>query len=133
VGIGGDLGRLVLTASSSFAATLSFMMAGAMEDSMDSTVHRGWPGRRTNDGPTSVMARMAELHDAMPIPMRTPARLDALYDEAMARFDAFCFWYARPSRTAKGMREIAERLEAYGSPPALRVAGEIRRALDEAV
>jgi hypothetical protein len=103
-----------------------------MEDSMGSTEYRGWPGRPTQDGLVPVMVRMAELHDAMPIPMCAPTRLDALYDEAMARFDALCFWYARPSRTAKGMREVAERLEAYGSPPALRIAGDIRRVLEEA-
>jgi hypothetical protein len=64
-----------------------------------------------------------------------PARLDpvlaALYDEAMARFDAFCFWYARPARSRAGMREVAKRLEAYGSPEALRIAEAVRAALDE--
>ncbi len=66
---------------------------------------------------------------------RPGARLDgvlvALYDEAMARFDAFCFWYARPPRSLAGMREVAKRLEAYGSPEALRIAGEVRAALAE--
>ncbi len=57
--------------------------------------------------------------------------LDALYDEAMARFDAFCFWYARPLRSAAGLREVAKRLEAYGSPEALRIAGSVRIALAE--
>ncbi len=63
------------------------------------------------------------------------ARLDGvlveLYDEAMARFDAFCFWYARPPRNLAGMREIAKRLEAYGSPEALRIAEAVRAALAE--
>lgn len=57
------------------------------------------------------------------------ASLDALYDEAMARFDAFCFWYGRPGRTVAGMREVAKRLEAYGSPETLRLAREVRAAL----
>ena len=64
---------------------------------------------------------------------RGGTRLDGvlveLYDEAMARFDAFCFWYARPPRTPGGMREVAKRLEAYGSPEALRIAEEVRAAL----
>lgn len=62
---------------------------------------------------------------------RAPSALDALYDEAMARFDAFCFWYARPSRSPAGLREVAKRLEAYGSPEALRIALNVRRALAE--
>ena len=62
---------------------------------------------------------------------RAPSALDALYDEAMARFDAFCFWYARPSRSPAGLREVAKRLEAYGSPEALRIAGSVRIALAE--
>ena len=62
---------------------------------------------------------------------RPLSRLDALYDEAMARFDAFCFWYARPSRSPAGLREVAKRLEAYGSPEALRSAGSVRIALAE--
>ena len=57
--------------------------------------------------------------------------LDALYNEAMARFDAFCFWYARPPRTRHGLRVVAERLETYGSPDALRIAGAVRQALAE--
>lgn len=57
--------------------------------------------------------------------------LVALYDEAMARFDAFCFWYARPPRSLAGMGEVAKRLEAYGSPEALRIAEEVRVALAE--
>ncbi len=61
--------------------------------------------------------------------MRAPSRLDALYDEAMARFDAFCFWHARPGRSLAGMREVAKRLEQYGSPEALRIAGEVRAEL----
>jgi len=64
---------------------------------------------------------------------RPRARLDGvlveLYDEAMARFDAFCFWYARPPRTPAGIREVAKRLEAYGSPESLRIAEEVRAAL----
>lgn len=63
---------------------------------------------------------------------RSPSRLDALYDEAMARFDAFCFWYARPSRSPAGLREVVKRLEAYGSPEALRIAGDLRQAVAEA-
>lgn len=59
-------------------------------------------------------------------------RLDALYEEAMQRFDAFCFWHGRPARTVKGLREVAERLDAYGSPPAMRLACDIRAALVEA-
>ena len=55
--------------------------------------------------------------------------LGALYDEAMARFDAFCFWYGKPARSLAGMREVAKRLEAYGSPEALRLAREVREAL----
>ncbi len=62
---------------------------------------------------------------------RAPSALDALYDEAMARFDAFCFWYARPSRSPAGLREVAKRLEAYGSPEALRIAMRVRHALAE--
>lgn len=62
---------------------------------------------------------------------RAPSVLDGLYDEAMARFDAFCFWYARLARSASGMREVAKRLEAYGSPEALRIAGSVRIALAE--
>jgi hypothetical protein len=66
---------------------------------------------------------------------RPGTRLDGvlveLYDEAMARFDAFCFWYARPPRSLAGMREVAKRLEAYGSPEALRIAEEVRAALAE--
>ncbi len=62
---------------------------------------------------------------------KSASRLDALYDEAMARFDAFCFWYARPTRTRKGLHDVAQRLEAYGSPEALRIAGEVRLALAE--
>lgn len=61
--------------------------------------------------------------------LRQPSRLDALYDEAMARFDAFCFWYARPPRTRQGLAVVAERLEAYGSAEALRIAEEVRTAL----
>ncbi len=57
------------------------------------------------------------------------AALGALYDEAMARFDAFCFWYGKPARSLAGMREVAKRLEAYGSPEALRLAREVREAL----
>lgn len=57
------------------------------------------------------------------------AALSALYDEAMARFDAFCFWYGKPARSLAGMREVAKRLEAYGSPEALRLAREVREAL----
>lgn len=60
------------------------------------------------------------------------ARLEALYEEAMQRFDAFCFWHGRPTRTVKGLREVAERLDAYGSPPAMRIASDIRAALVEA-
>ena len=60
---------------------------------------------------------------------RPPSALDGLYDEAMARFDAFCFWYARPARSPSGLREVAKRLEAYGSPEALRIAGNVRIAL----
>ena len=52
-----------------------------------------------------------------------------LYDEAMARFDAFCFWYGKPARSIAGMREVAKRLEAYGSPEALRLAREVRETL----
>ena len=63
--------------------------------------------------------------------MPSQGRLDALYDEAMARFDAFCFWYGRPSRSRQGLRVVAERLETYGSPDALRVAGAVRQALAE--
>jgi hypothetical protein len=47
----------------------------------------------------------------------------------MARFDAFCFWHARPGRSLAGMREVAKRLEQYGSPEALRIAGEVRAEL----
>jgi hypothetical protein len=57
------------------------------------------------------------------------ATLGALYEEAMARFDAFCFWYGKPARSVAGMREVAKRLEAYGSPEALRLAREVREAL----
>ena len=57
--------------------------------------------------------------------------LSALYDEAMARFDAFCFWYGKPARSLAGMREVAKRLEAYGSPEALRLAREVREALGD--
>lgn len=60
---------------------------------------------------------------------RQAVALNGLYDEAMARFDAFCFWYARPSRSPAGLREVAKRLEAYGSPEALRIAGNVRIAL----
>lgn len=98
---------------------------------MGSTEYRGWTGWVGREGLTSAMARGVAPHAAMASAMRVPTRLDALYDEAMTRFDAFCFWYARPSRSAKGLREVAERLEAYGSPPALRIAGEIRQALEE--
>ncbi|MCC6719893.1 MAG: hypothetical protein IT555_18605 [Acetobacteraceae bacterium] len=63
---------------------------------------------------------------------RPSVRLDQLYDEAMAKFDAFCFWYARPGRSPAGLREIAKRLESYGSPEALRIAGDVRVALTEA-
>lgn len=55
--------------------------------------------------------------------------LGVLYDEAMARFDAFCFWYGKPARSVAGMREVAKRLEAYGSPEALRLAREVRETL----
>lgn len=66
---------------------------------------------------------------AMMGPQAGGATLDALYDEALARFDAFCFWYARPARSVAGMRDVARRLEAYGSPQALRLAREVREAL----
>ena len=64
-------------------------------------------------------------------PATLNARLGELYDDAMARFDAFCFWHARPGRSLPGMREIVRRLEGYGSPEALRIAGEVRTALAE--
>lgn len=60
-----------------------------------------------------------------------PSRLDLLYDDAMARFDAFCFWYARPQRSRSGMLVVAARLEAYGSAEALRIAAAVREALAE--
>lgn len=73
---------------------------------------------------------------ARPVVVSGPAgRLDPaqaeVYDEAMARFDAFCFWYARPPRSRAGLREVAKRLEAYGSPEALRIAEAVRATLDE--
>ena len=75
---------------------------------------------------------MSDLNTARwaPTPVvRLPSRLDALYDEAMARFDAFCFWHARPGRSPAGLREVAKRLEQYGSPEALRIARDVRDAL----
>lgn len=68
---------------------------------------------------------------AMPATLPHPTVLDALYDKAMARFDAFCFWYARPPRTRQGLVVVAERLEGYGSAEALRIAAELRQALVE--
>jgi hypothetical protein len=73
--------------------------------------------------------RAAMLAAGAPGPLH--GRLDELYDDAMARFDAFCFWHARPARSLGGLREIVRRLEAYGSPEALRIAGEVRAALAE--
>ena len=92
--------------------------------------------RRWGEEPmVPVMVMMPEQQRAAMLAATAMARsssaLDALYDEAMARFDAFCFWYARPSRSAAGLREVAKRLEAYGSPEALRIAGNVRIALAE--
>lgn len=97
--------------------------------------HDGWPAQidgtdRPNMVPMMVLVPGQERGEMSPV-VPAVSRLDALHAEAMGRFDAFCFWYARPSRTTKGMREVAERLEAYGSPPALRIAADIRRALEE--
>lgn len=82
-----------------------------------------------------VMVMMSEQQRAAMLAVaglpRPSSALDGLYDEAMARFDAFCFWYARPSRSPSGLREVAKRLEAYGSPEALRIAGSVRIALAE--
>jgi len=81
--------------------------------------------------PEQQRAAMLGASFAAPAVAREVSRLDRLYDEAMTRFDAFCFWYARPARTLKGMRDVAQRLEVYGSPEALRIAGELRTALDD--
>ena len=75
---------------------------------------------------------MVMMPEQQRLAMMAGSPLDALYDEAMARFDAFCFWYARPLRSPSGLREVAKRLEAYGSPEALRIAGSVRIALAEA-
>jgi hypothetical protein len=72
--------------------------------------------------------RQAMLAGSLSLP-RADARLAALHAEAMRRFDAFCFWYGAPPCTREGMRVVAERLETYGSPEALRLAGDVRSAL----
>lgn len=99
---------------------------------MGSTEYQGWPARPERDGLVPMMVLMPEQQRAKLAPMRMPTELDILYDEAMGRFDAFCFWYARPPRTHKGIRDIAQRLESYGSPEALRIAHAVRQALAEA-
>jgi hypothetical protein len=103
---------------------------------MSASDYTGWPGAPRGERQSGAVPMMVVLSDP-PGTARHPAQpwngqLDRLYDEAMARFDAFCFWYARPSRTPKGLREVAQRLEAYGSPAALDIAAAIRQALDEA-
>ena len=60
---------------------------------------------------------------------RLAAPIAELYDEAMDRFDARCFWSGRPPRSMKGARIVAERLEAYGSSDALRLCEALRCAL----
>jgi hypothetical protein len=78
-----------------------------------------------------MMVVMPERPAGTPRPAAWTPGLERLYDDAMARFDAFCFWYSRPARTPKGLREVAQRLEAYGSPAAMHVAARIRQALEE--
>ena len=88
--------------------------------------------RQTNrGGMVPMMVMVTEQQHAVMLAGVVPeaSRLGAVYDEAMAQFDAFCFWYARPPRSAAGLREIARRLETYGSPEALRIAGEVRTVL----
>lgn len=103
---------------------------------MNASDYTGWPGaprgeRQRADVPMMVIMPEAQAGTRPPAPAWN-AGLERLYDDAMARFDAFCFWYSRPPRTTKGLREVAQRLEAYGSPAALHVAAGIRQALDEA-
>ena len=81
------------------------------------------------NGLVPMMVMVPEEQRAAMLGAPALAQLDALYDEAMARFDAFCFWYARPPRSPAGLREIVKRLETYGSPEALRIAQAARMAL----
>ncbi len=93
----------------------------------------GWPMRAEGNGMVPMMVMVPGQQPGLPQASPPgPAPLDRLYNEAMARFDAFCFWYARPPRTPKGLREVAHRLETYGSPEALRIAEDLRQALAEA-
>lgn len=85
-------------------------------------------GGKWGPGLVPMTVLVPENHAMMGL-QGTAASLDALYDEAMARFDAFCFWYGKPARSVPGMREVAKRLEAYGSPEALRLARAVRETL----
>ena len=78
-----------------------------------------------------MMVMVPEQQRAAMLGAVPASRLDAVYDEAMARFDAFCFWHARPPRSPAGLREVARRLENYGSPEAMRIAGDARMVLAE--
>jgi len=96
------------------------------EVAMADSQRRAW-----GNGLVPMMVMVPEQQRAAMLAAPAAAQLDALYDEAMARFDAFCFWYARPPRSPAGLREIAKRLETYGSPEALRIAHAARKALAE--
>ena len=72
-----------------------------------------------------IMVRLRERS-----PRLSPA-LEQLYAEAMANFDAICFWHDRPPPTLQGVRQTAMLLEKYGSTQARRLARDIRQSVDE--
>ena len=58
--------------------------------------------------------------------------LQALHDEAFARFGARGLWNTKPSVTPDGLRYIAERLRKHGDMAAWRLADRILARVDHA-
>jgi hypothetical protein len=84
------------------------------------------------EGRETILKEAGKLRSAHRHTYAWNDHLEALFQEALARFGTRCLWNAKPTKSIEGIRVIVDRLRKYGGMDAWRLAAEIKKELPDA-